>query len=152
MQHIVYISCRVSRSNHYGLRLDLVASCDYALDTTIAYDQLLDPLLEVHLATSRANRITHIGDDTWQFVRADMRVRLIQNLGRSTVVNKALQRTVVVASLLAASEELSVRECSCSTLAKGVVRVGIDSLVALNFCDILASLDNLLTSFKEYRS
>ena len=80
-----------------------------------------------------------------------MRVCFVENFGRSTVIDKTLQGSIVVPSLLATRKEFTIGECSRATLAKGVVRVGIDALIALNLGDILASLHNLLASLEEDR-
>ena len=60
-----------------------------------------------------------------------MWVRLVEYLGRSTVKDKRLQCFVVVATFLAAGEQLTVGECTRTACAKGVVRVGVNVEVSV---------------------
>ena len=59
---------------------------------------------------------------------------------------KGLQRLVVVATLLAACEELTIGECACSTLAKGVVGVGVNLATAINLCDVVLARQHRLAT------
>ena len=64
---------------------------------------------------------------------------------------QTLQSTIIITALLAAGEEFAIGECSCATLTKSIVRVGIYSLITLNLSDILASLNDLFATLEEYR-
>ena len=80
-----------------------------------------------------------------------MGVRLEQNIGHSTVIDKRLQRFVIVAALLRTSEKFAVRECSCAALTKGVVRVGVDLAIAVDLRDIAFASRHIASALQYYR-
>ena len=80
-----------------------------------------------------------------------MGVCLVENLGRSTVKDKGLQCLVIVATLLAACEELTVGEGTRTARAKGVVGVGVDVEVAVDKGNILLAGEHLLASLQQNR-
>ena len=81
-----------------------------------------------------------------------MGVGFVENLGRSSVEDEGLERAIVVATLLGAREELTVRESTRTTLAKGVVRLRIDSCATMNLRNVTTPLANLLAPFEQYGS
>ena len=74
---------------------------------------------------------------------------LVENFGRSTVEYKRLQSLVVVATFLAAGEELTVGECTRAASTKGVVRVGIDLQITVNERNIALARQHLLASLQK---
>ena len=79
MQGVIYIARRVTRCNHNSLSLNHITTSNNAHNTTIFHNQLFHSLFEVHLTACRTDSIAHIGDNSRQSIRADVRMRLVQN-------------------------------------------------------------------------
>ncbi len=73
---------------------------------------------------------------------------LEEDFGAGPVENQRLQRLVVVAALLAAGEELAVREGAGSALAEGVVRLGVDLLVAVDAGDVPFAVQHVASALQ----
>ena len=81
------------------------------IDTThliIINEEISHLTLKMHIASTADNGRTHVLDDPWQFVCADMGMSISQNVGRCAMLAKNLKDAVNVATLLAASVEFSV--------------------------------------------
>jgi hypothetical protein len=90
----------VACSDNYCSTLDTLRTNLNAYCATILYSDARYARVEVKFATALDNLATHIGNNSWQTVRADVRVRLVEYLLCSAVIYKALQCSIVVASLL----------------------------------------------------
>ena len=152
IKHLIYIASRMARSQHHSTRLYAISTRLHARHATILDEQSLNALRKVNLATALDNLSAYIGNNSRQTIGADMRMRLVENLLRRTMKNQTLQGTIIIATFFATREEFTIRERSCTTLAKGVIRIGIYTPSSLNLSDILAALDNILTSFEKHRS
>ena len=111
-----------------------------------------DLMVEQYASARLGNRAAYIGYYTRQLVGADMRMRLEEYLGVGAVKDKRLQRLVVVASFLAARKELAVRKGARTALAESIVRIGIDSAVAVDLRYVVLARQDGLTAFEHYRS
>ena len=63
--------------------------------------------------------------------------------------NESLECAVVVATLLGASEEFSVRECARTALSKGIVGLAIHTHTSVNLCDVPPALGHILAPFEQ---
>ena len=52
-----------------------------------------------------------------------------------------------IAAFLAAREELAIGESACASFAKAIVGLSIESLVSVEYSDVLLAFGNLFTAF-----
>ena len=69
--------------------------------------------------------VAHVLDYTRQLVRTDMRMGVGEYCRRCPVLAEHIEYFAYVAAFLAARVQLSVRLCSCPTLAKAIVALRV---------------------------
>ena len=103
----------------------------------------------MHLAATAQNGVAHVLNDTRQFVSADVRMGISQDVGRGTVLAEHVQNLLYRTAFLGTGIKLTVGVGPCATLAKTVVALAIYPLglcylrqVLLAFMHILATLQD----------
>ena len=120
----------------------------YCIQHTVDGLHVNQPRAEMHLATSRANGLTHALDDLRQFVRPNVRMGVHQNRWVRTEVDQPLQSTADVAALVASRIQFAIAVSACSAFSKTVIRIGIYGVVAGDFHKVPPALAHGLAAFQ----
>ena len=126
----------MARGKNNGLRKELAPVGSNTPHGTILYHQPLHTGFEMDLTATTQYCEAHILYHAGQFVGTYMRVGIGQNCGACPVLAEDIQNTLYAAALFAARVELAVGIGTCTTLAKAVVRFGIDLMGARYTCQI----------------
>lgn len=103
----------------------------------------------MHLAATLDDLVTHILDNAWQLVGANMRMGIAENGWRSSMLTEDLKNLGDVAALLAACVKLSVAVGSGSSFTETVVAFRIYGLRLADESKILFPLADILPSFDD---
>src|SRR5690606_34787257 len=99
-------------------------------NSPISRPEPVDAALEHELDPRRLEVLPQRGDHPWQAVRADVRPRIDQDLGRRPVGDEHVQHRLDRPPLLRTRVELAVAERPRPTFAEAVVAVRIEDTVA----------------------
>ena len=72
------------------------------------YDECIHARLEVHFTSTTQDSVSHILYDAWQLVCAYVRMGIYQDGGRCAMLTEHVEDLLHIASLLAASVELTI--------------------------------------------
>ena len=106
----------------------------------------------MNLAATVQDGIAHGLNDPGQLVRADVRMRVYQDVRRGSVLAKHPQNLLHVAPLLAARVELPVRVGAGSAFAETVVRLRVHCLRARYLRQVALAAAHILAPFYHYRA
>ena len=133
-----------------GTRLQVDSLDTYHL---VAFDDEGGHLgLEMHLATTVKDGVTHVFYHTRQFVGSYMRMGISQDIGVGSMLAEDIQNLVHTAAFLAAGIQFSIAVGTCSTLTKTVVALGIHLLGLGNIGEVLLALAHVLAPFEHHRT
>ncbi len=120
--------------------------CDYARDSVVFQDKIGDQPPEMYLATVVDNGFADILDHTGQFVGADMRVRLGEDIGFGAVFHQQAQGFAQVATFGRASVQFAVGVGACAAFAEAVIGVRIYLAELLDSAQVAASGASVLAA------
>ena len=144
MKIAIDIACRMTRGKDYRRGKELALATTYATHLVVLYNERSHLRLEMHLATTREDGLAHVLDDTGQAIGADVGMYINEDVGVGTVLNEDTQDLVAIAALLASGVEFAIAVCPGTSLAKGVVALGIHTLLGTYACKVLLALAHIL--------
>ena len=150
VKHFVNIACRVARGQDDGRAFEHLVAARHPRDAPVAHAQVGDSLSEQETAARREDCAADIRNDRRQLVRADVRMRLAEDLGVGAVEDERFERLAVVAAFLAAREELAVGEGAGAALAERIVRIGIDRSVAVDLGDVALAVGHGTAALQQH--
>ena len=150
MQVSVDVACRVpgGEDNRSAEGLGLSVGHTFGLDAhhlVGLHQQSGHAGLEMHLAPTSKDGVAHVFDDPWQFVGADMRMCVGEDVGRGPMLAEHVEDFLHVAPFFRACVEFSIREGTCPTLPKTVVALRVDLLVACDGSQVALALMHIFS-------
>ena len=149
-QIAIDITCRMTSCQNHRTAILLISHTTHHL--VAIKNQLRHLRLEVHLATTIYNSISHRLNHLRQAICSDMRMCISQNSRRGTMLTKHIQDFFDITSFLTTRIELAIRVGTSPTLTKTVVALSIHLLRLSDVRQILLALMHILTSFQHDRS
>ena len=146
----IYVACRVSGSKNDGAHKRFARICFNATHLVVRYNQRIHTCLEVYLATTRQDGVTHVLDDARQLVRTDVRMCIHQDGYRCAVLTKDVQYLLRIAPLLAARIEFSVAISTGTTFTKAIVRLAIHTLLAADTRQVFFTFAYILSALNHH--
>src|SRR5262249_28081794 len=107
-----------------------------AVDRVTVEDEVLDPRRESDLAAACSDRVADRLHDAREPVRADVRVRVDEDVRRRAVANEDLDDAAPVAALRRPRVELPVGDRPRAALAEAVIAVRVDDALPVDACDV----------------
>ena len=104
--------------------------------------------LEMHLSATSDDSLTHILNDTWQFVGTYMWMCIGKNVCACSMLAEHIQDFIRIAAFLRACIELTIGIGTSPTLAKTVIALTINLLSPGDIRQILLAIVNILTTFQ----
>lgn len=149
VEHRVDIVRRVARGQHHAAGLYPLTAAHHAGYGVPVQQQLRHPTAEPHFAAAGGDCPADGGHDTGQPVGTDMRMGFIEYRLVGTVEDERTERLVVISALLAPGKELAVGKGTRTSFAEGIVGVGVEPAVAVQFCHVAAAYRHLPAPFED---
>ena len=124
----------------------------YATDPAVLHLEVVHPTTEVHLTTRCDDRLAHRGDDEWQFVGTDMRMRVHLDVRRRTEMHQRAQDRCDITAFVAPRVQFAVTVGARTTFAEAVVAVAIHYMLAVDDGKITPARPHVLATFQDDRA
>lgn len=133
----------MARGQHHAAGLYPLTAAHHAGYGVPVQQQLCHPTAEPHFAAAGGDCPADGGHDTGQPVGTDMRMGFIEYRLVGTVEDERTERLAVISALLAPGKELAVGKGTRTSFAEGIVGVGVEPAVAVQFCHVAAAYRHL---------
>jgi hypothetical protein len=128
---------------------DLLAARQHdPADGAVSKHEVGDTGAETHLPARLEDGLAHTGDDAGQLVRADVGMRVDEDVGARSVGHERLKHARDVASLSASRVELAVAVGAGAPFAEAVVAVGVDDVSLRDGREIVATRADVFAAFE----
>ena len=151
-QHGKHVAGRMPGRKDHPIRLQGFTTRGFdPAHRAIRDDQLGHARIKPELPALRANPFPNRGDDRRQFVRANMRMRIHQNLPRRAEADQRAQHRTDIAAFFRTRVQLAVGIRARPALAKTVVRILIHHMHGVDGLQILDPLTHILAPLEHDR-
>src|ERR1041385_8712618 len=152
VQHFKNIPGRMSGRQYHGISFPYFAIRSfYPLDLTEFDNQLHHFGVKMNFTSGVLYRFTNSCDNARQFIGADMRPCIYQNIFRGTMSYKYFQHLVYITTLGRPRIEFTIRISSCTAFTKTIIRFRVYQSLFIDISQITATLFYILATFQYNR-
>jgi hypothetical protein len=139
----------VPGGQHHGVAKNCIAvGGSHTVYFSVMQNKVCDPRFEAHFAARGDDRLTHGRYDAWQFVGADVRMGIHENVFRCSECGERFQHAGHVPALHAAGVELAIAVGTRATFAETIIAIGIHDMFPVDQRQITAACSNFLAALQ----